>query len=360
MLARERRAASEMVRRYGEMWRRAQGEIEGLTRRYYEALASGEAAGPSWLYQLNRLQTLRAQMEAELRGFAQYADTRISAEQWEAVQAAQRHLEQVSMKQLGLMEDELARLGIQFNRLPREAVADLIGFTQEGAPLRDLLDALGAAASEQVQRELITGMGMGLGPREIAARCRQAFGGNLARALTVTRTETLRAYREASSRDMQANSDIVGGWIWMSGRDERTCAACLAMHGTRHSVDERLDDHPNGRCVAVPVTKTWAELGEQYGIDLSDVPETGVQVTPGTELFERMSPEEQLGLLGPSKIAAYQAGDLQLSDLVGQAHSELWGSHRYERSLSAILGQARAAEYAAKAREAAAGEKGIV
>ena len=350
MLARERRAASEMVRRYGEMWRRIGSEIEGLTRRYYAALASGEATSPAWLYQLNRLQTLRAQMEAELRGFAQYADVRISAQQWEAVQAAQRHLERSVMMQLRLNEDSLARLGINFNRLPREAIADLVGFLQNGSPLRDLLDALGAAASEQVQRELIAGMGLGLGPREIAARCRQAFGGNLSRALTVTRTETLRAYREASQRDMQANSDLVGGWIWMSGRDERTCAACLAMHGTRHSVDERLDDHPNGRCVQVPVTKTWAELGEQYGLDLGDVPDTGVQVEPGAAIFERMSDAEKRSLLGPAKFAAYQAGDLKLTDLAGQAHSDLWGTHRYERSLADVLGAERAAEYAAQAR----------
>jgi hypothetical protein len=27
---------------------------------------------------------------------------------------------------------------------------------------------------------------------------------------------------------------------------------CWAMHGTVHTLDERLDDHPNGRCTAIP------------------------------------------------------------------------------------------------------------
>lgn len=345
MLARERRAASEMVRRYAEMWRRLEVQIRALTRTYYEAVAAGQATSPAWVWQLERAQALRAQVERELREFARFADGRITAEQWEAVTAAHRHNVELVVKQLQTTEAGLARLGIGFNSLPKEAIGDLIGFMQNGSPLRELLDRLGAAASEQVQRELVTGLGLGLGPREIAARCRAAFGGNLNRALTVARTETMRAYREASTRDMQANSDLVDGWIWMSGNDGRTCAACLAMHGTVHPLGARLDDHPNGRCSQIPHTVGWAALGQKYGIDMSGVPDSRVQVTPGTELFARMSSAEQLALLGPAKYAAYRDGKLSLTDLVGQAHSAAWGSHRYERSLAEILGTAQATEY---------------
>lgn len=256
------------------------------------------------------------------------------------MQAAQRHTRELVLEQLGVSEAEFGRLGLQFNRLPREALQDLVGFTQAGSPLRDLLDKLGAAASEQVQRELVTGLGLGLGPREIAARCRKALGGNLTRALTIARTETMRAYREASGRQMEADADLLEGWVWMSGNDGRTCAACLAMHGTVHPVGARLDDHPNGRCSQVPRTQSWAALGKKYGIDLSDVPDSRVQVTPGTELFERMSPERQMAILGPGKFAAWQRGEFDLQDVAGQAQSSVWGSHRHVRSLDDTLGAA--------------------
>jgi hypothetical protein len=68
-------------------------------------------------------------------------------------------------------------------------------------------------------------------------------------------------------------------------------------------------------------------------------------VTPGTEIFAAMTDAEKAALLGPAKFAAYQDGKLSLADLVGQAYSDAWGTHRYEKSLSSILGVAQATEY---------------
>lgn len=346
-LRRERAAAGEMVRRYGEMWARIAAEIEEIAKLYREAAAAGRATSPAWAFQLERWQALTRQIEAEMKAYVEYAAPHITAQQWQAVEAARREAQMLIDAAMGPPPDP--RLSLSFMQLPREAVQDLIGFTQDGSPLSALLSSLGSGAAETVKRELITGLGMGLGPREVAARCRSAFGGDLVRSLRVSRTETLRAYREAARRSFEANQDIVEGWMWVSGRDARTCAACLAMHGTIHPLSERLDDHPNGRCSAVPVTKGWAALGAKYGIDLSDIPDTRLQQPTGEELFARMSEQEQLALLGPAKLAAYQDGAISLADLVGQAHSEEWGTHRYERSLSAILGEERAEAYRRKA-----------
>lgn len=108
------------------------------------------------------------------------------------------------------------------------------------------------------------------------------------------------------------------------------------MHGTEHRLDEILDDHPNGRCAMIPKTRTWAEIGKQYGIDLSDVPDTNPEIEPGFSLFERLPAEKQIKILGPAKYAAWKDGKFALSDIVGRARSKEWGTHRYEKSLTEL------------------------
>jgi hypothetical protein len=97
--------------------------------------------------------------------------------------------------------------------------------------------------------------------------------------------------------------------------------------GTKHRLDERLDDHPNGRCTPVPWTKTWEELG------IEGVPDSRPKIKDGQALFDKLPPEQKLKVLGPAKYMAYREGKITLSDLVGRGHSKLWGSMRYERSL---------------------------
>jgi SPP1 gp7 family putative phage head morphogenesis protein len=309
-----------MVRHYGQLWRRIKGRIEALTKRYYAALDAGEATSPAWLYQLERLAALQQQVEEEMRELVSAAEIRVRAEQYEAVQAAQRHA--AAMLRASRVSRETARLATGFNWLPREAVQELTGFASSG-PLRALLGGLGREASEAITRELVTGIGLGLSPREVARNCRAALGGNLSRALTISRTETLRAYREATHQSYAANADVVEGWVWYCGKDSRTCAACWAMHGTVHPITERLDDHPNGRCVQVPQTRMLP-----------------LDVESGSVLFARLTPAEQLKVLGPGKFKAWQEGKLDLQDLVTQKQDRLWGSMRHESSLRDALERA--------------------
>jgi len=330
LLQRERRAASEMVRAYGEAWKRIKARLDDLSEQIAQARARGEDVSPSWLFQFERLQVLQRQVEAEIREFARFAETRIIAEQAEAVRAAQEHAEQLTLAGLG---EPPPGVTVTFARLPSDAVTDLVGFLQDGSPLRALLDELGPEASKAVRDALVAGVATGQNPRVIARQIRQALGGNLVRALTISRTEILRAYRESSRRSYQANSDVVKGWVWHSALGTRTCPACWAMHGTFHQLDEHLDDHVNGRCSAIPVTKTWAELG------FRDVPETSPEIPEGTDLFEKLSDADKEKILGKAGFQAYKAGAVTLEDFVGRKRSREWGTMRYTRSLRDILGR---------------------
>ncbi|MGI6079256.1 MAG: phage minor head protein, partial [Fastidiosipilaceae bacterium] len=320
LLRLERGAASEMVRAYGGIWQRLQQELDRLLEDYNAALKVNDEISPSWVYEHDRLYNLQRQVEAELRRFADYAEAQIIANEREAVTAAGRHFQEI------LTTTARGRPGIvgAWDRLPIPAIEDLVGFTANGSPLRTLLDELGPAASEAVRSGLIQGLALGQNPRAIARQIRQGFGGVLVRALRISRTETLRSYREATRRNYQANSDIIAGWRWLAAKQGRTCAACLAMDGSFHTLDDYLDDHPNGRCAMVPVLK-----GEEGAPPVWET---------GSEWLDKQPEAVQRHVLGNAGYEAYKAGAVTLSDFVGQKSDPRWGTTRYARSLTEILG----------------------
>jgi len=61
-------------------------------------------------------------------------------------------------------------------------------------------------------------------------------------------------------------------------------------------------------------------------------------ILSGEERFAALVLADQRAVLGPAKLAAYQAGQLRLADLVGERTAGAWGPVRYERSLRDVLG----------------------
>jgi len=355
LLRNERRAASEIVRVYGEAWKRIKAELEHLHTEYEAAKERGEKPGPDWIYQYNRARAFRDQVERELLAFSQYAEGKVREQQLEAIEAAERHAEELTRRALGKPP---AGMVVDWNRIDRASVGALLGMTQADSPLHRLLLSISSEGAKAAEDALVQGMLIGKNPREAAREMRKALGTQLSRALTIARTETLRAHREATRASYQANSDIVKGWVWHAKLDDtRTCAACWAMHGTEHKLDEILDDHPNGSCSMVSKTATWAEIGKRYGIDLSDIPDTNPEIEPGITLFEKLPAQKQIAILGPAKYAAWKDGKFTLSDLVGRKRSREWGTHRYERSLQDLIGD-KAKEYTRLASMGAAQRAG--
>jgi hypothetical protein len=101
------------------------------------------------------------------------------------------------------------------------------------------------------------------------------------------------------------------------------------MHGTRHTLEETLDDHPNGLCAAVPETVSWADLG------VRGVPETGLEVEAGEAWFARQGEDVQRQMLGPGHFEMYQAGT-PLSEMVTWREDPDWGRTVGVKSLKDI------------------------
>lgn len=342
LLNNERAAASAMVRVYGEAWQRVDENIRQLR----QEVADAESAWiqPRWelQFQIQRQQSLKAQIEAELRRFAAFAEQSTLATQTQAVEAAGRHAAGLVDLAAGVRP---AGLEVPFDVLPTAALQDLIGFAADGSPLRDVFEQIAPGVAQRVTDTLAASLAAGMNPRETARLLRRQFGTGLARALTISRTETLRAYREAMHRNYEANDDVIDGWVWLAKLDTRTCAACWAMHGSEHSLDERLNDHPNGRCTAVPKLKPWRALGV-------DIPDRRPVVEPGAAAFERLPDEGKERVLGKAAYAAYQDGAVALGDFAVFRHSDAWGDTLQAASLEALVGRELAQKYIRAVREA--------
>jgi hypothetical protein len=195
-----------------------------------------------------------------------------------------------------------------------------------------LFDKYGNDAANAAIDAIREGVIAGRGPVVIARDLMSACDMSLVSALNTSRTESMYAMRSATLENYRANSDVVDAWIWYATLGT-ACAMCTAMHGTEHSLDEDMDSHNNCRCTQVPKTKSWADIFDGTGLDVSDIQDTTIEVQSGASWFADQSEAQQRDILGPAKYNAYKAGDITLADLVGKSNDKTWGASRYEKSL---------------------------
>jgi len=222
LITREQVTIREIRNYYREAERRITKRLELLVNEIeqWQRERPDEQLPVWWLFERERLQSLQKQIEQELARFSERATTRIEEEQRRLVERAEWDAE--TLARVGLGEPPPG-VTVTWARLPESALEQMVGHLQDGSPLRELLDALGPAASETICRELISGLALGQNPRDVAHRIRDALDGNRKRAELIARTEMLRAYREATRQSYQANGDVVKGWVWHAARDDRTC-----------------------------------------------------------------------------------------------------------------------------------------
>lgn len=284
---------------------------------------------PSWIFQEQRYLDLQRQA----RGVVEEMGGVLADETMDARASAYR---------AGLADTRRMGSGLipelspsSWASVPRKAVEDFLGASGSG-PLARLVSGFvteTGVEAEGLFRNVIGG-GMMRG-RSLMAVARELDAGfsslTLSRSLTITRTETLRAYREASFRSMQANSKYVRSWIWRAAVDgaRPPCAACFARHGTEYPIEahgpdapppEPMRSHPNCRCVMVPQRADF--LGLRPG-------GTSTRIEPlGRAAFDRLPPGRQRAILGPTRLGMYKRGEVAFSDFAGVRPGGAWGPNR--------------------------------
>lgn len=321
---RERQAVRETLDAWIGVRRRLIDDIDTLTKALADLTARSGTPSRGQVLRLRQLGDLLDAVSVEVARFGRAADRITWQARRDAVAMAQDHTGALIDRQLGRAGVDL---NIGFRPAATAATEAIVGVLGSG-PVHDLLVSLGAGLTDRLVVALTDGLARGRSPRRVARDLRRISGIPRHRALAIARTETLRAYRESARVAHAANTDLLQGWQWLATLDTTTCPVCVAMHGTMLPAGEVQGTHPNCRCTALPVTRTWVDLG------FPDVPESRTVLPPGTDWFATLDSDAQRQILGPAKHDAYRRGSLALTDLVGYRDHPQWGPTRFELPLS--------------------------
>lgn len=302
LLANEATVQYQMAQRWLEVERALEAQILALTEEVSRLSQEG-AVSQRQLYDLARYQSLLAQLQIELRGYTQYANALIEAQQAAYGLLGRDHAV------AAIEASYIDRVAPSFDRLPVETVQSMVGLTGSGTPLRQLLEAAWPDAADGLTQELIRSTALGLNPRDTARRMADGTTRTLNRMLVIARTEQLRVYRETSRLQYQ-QSGVVSGYRRIATRDSRTCAGCLAADGREYGLNEEFAAHPQCRCALLPIV---------IGMPPPEMAETTRQ------WFERQSPETQREILGPGRYDLWRSGQAAFDDFAAVRHNPVWG-----------------------------------
>jgi SPP1 gp7 family putative phage head morphogenesis protein len=319
LAAREAGATRRLIEDHARLRAMMDREAAALADRIRRTQVTGERIRPSWVHRQGRLAELQAQLRAEVDGFARAAAPTIGGQVSEAAALGQRAAGASVATASGALSPELVAA-----TLPDAALRDLGAVSAPSAPVGRILATMGDDAAAMLRDELLRGIALGEHPWQTARRMTRVADVPLARARTIARTETMRAYRGANVATFAAIPEV-DGWVWIAGADRNTCGACWAMHGTVHPDGTPLESHPNCRCVPAPNVTGQRRL-----------------VEPGADRLRAMPEGELAAILGPRKARAIAERRITPADLVGSRTSPVWGVTRSEASLAQALRNAKA------------------
>lgn len=330
LLARDGVALRQQARATVLVIRRLDERIRDLAA----VLADRGHVGPGALVRLAQFQELRAQALVELRAYVGNSADVIENAQGANVEAAIEESRRLVGAQFprGVTWAALRQLGVNWATLDPSALSFMVGRLGNGAPLRAYLEArIVRGTIAEVVDTLTTGIIDN--PIVTARALRTKFAGGMTQALRVSRTETLRSYRDAARASYQENPSLVKGYRRHAALDNRTCVVCWLMDGTLYASESDMEEHIQGRCYLSPELVSWRELGF---VGMPEQP----QPPTGRERFAELDDDAQRRIIGNNtQFELYRSGRIGLGDLVQRRVSEDFGAQLSQASARAsVLG----------------------
>jgi hypothetical protein len=264
------------------------------------------------------LRALLADLDTALRRDARRMDADAGQAQAAGIDAAARLTRELALR--GIDREVLIAAGVNWQTPDPEAVNALVNYATSTG-WADELRRYPARVRDTVFNQALRGMVEGWSAEKTAREVRRvAEGMSVAQANTLLRTLMLHSYRDASAIHARANADILTGQIRIATLDDRTCLACIAEHGTRMAVGERVLDHHAGRCVALP---------EVRGRPRS--------VQTGEDWFASLDEERARRVAGDAAYEALRSGRATLRDFVQPYQDRTFGAMIRQASVSNLL-----------------------
>lgn len=307
--ARDEALMDEMAGRWLAVMSGLDADIELLAREMLERKKTGEVITQEMLWLDERYARLKAEMKREI---GKYSDDFAV----KAISDAQR-----DAGTLGLAAADKAlraSTSLSFQKLNPRAVETMVGLLGNGAPLQTLLKNSYPLAMDGLAEALINGVARGLPVKDIAQAMVDGSGMGLERAVLIGRSEMSRVYRMSSTMQYR-ESGVVSGFQRLV-KKETACLACLFLDGEEFELESELDDHPAGKCTAVPKV----------------IGTSGAHWENGKDWFEGLDPEIQEEKMGEEVYELWKEGAVKLDDIATKSHSEVWGDSPRVASLKEL------------------------
>lgn len=306
-------ATRDLVQAWGRAWDEIADEWSAAIT---ELLAAGDGSWPSRgaIRRVKRAGRALEMTAAKLDELSKLAGVRILRDVPSLMGLAEEWERKLAVSQLD------PGLAVDWNRIDPKAADGIVKRTTgQVEAVTKLLPFDQQAVMKQL---LIRGVIVGDNPKTVAAqmlrRLGGAFDGGRWRAENIARTEMLDAYRRSALESRQANADVLKGWMWSSDKSARTCPACLGMDGqTFPTGTPGPNGHQSCRCTAIPVTRTWAELG-------IDAPEPVSVYQTGRDWFDQQPKDVQVEILGPARYREWAAGRLTWDQMIRTRQTDGW------------------------------------
>lgn len=313
LLQQEHAQMTAMATRWLQIEQVLDAEIAALAQEFDDRRANNQAVSDAALFRMGRYQSLMRQLERELEQYEDYAT--------QAISEGQR-----TFGRMGI-ENAAQSISVQypsgggnfFDRLPVEAVENMVGLAGDGSPLNVLLHEGWGDAAGGLTQQLITNTALGRGPRETARLMKRGMSLGLNRMLNIARTEEMRVLRFASQQQYAA-SGVVSHHIRIATHDDAVCPACIAAEGEQLEVGEPVYDHPSGRCTSIP--------------QVDGLPP--VQFELGRDWLRGQDADTQRKILGRGRYDAWQEGRFDLDELVVIQDNAVWGKSLQPASLTSL------------------------
>lgn len=285
---------------YNKLHRIIAAELKELSKEIEAFRVAGQQIPVSLIYRQKRYQQLVAQIEERSVALAEFAQGKTAR----LIAATSKFTMENIKKFIDMAAKEVGLEGAFWMRLDEKAITAFSLYRSQVYFKR-----INVGMAERVKDKILYGLATGKNPMVIGEMVKKEIGKSLAYTTLVTRTEMLRAEREAT-RYSYAESKVVKRWAWKAMDD--ACPVCQAMNGMEFPISEPLNDHPNGRCQMVPVALTWDEIaGKPTGVT-----EVYKHASPD-ERFSKLSEEKQRAILGQyHEYWKGAGGKLRLQDMI--------------------------------------------
>jgi hypothetical protein len=303
-------AVDDLAQGHARVLGRVARTLAGLEADIALAVANEVEVSASWLFQRDRYRVLQGQVVAAIEQTALQVAELTPVLRQQGIETGIEYADEV----FRVANPQLA--GVEtFGRLPREAIMAQVGFLQTD-PLRAVAASIDPLAGWGVLRDrLVSGIGTGQSFRSVARDLLNSLSGlTLTRAMTITRTEMNRSYREGA-RLRWGQNPVVDRWVWraaIAGSRRGPCPVCLGKHGTIYPKSERMSSHPNCRCAPVPLMP-------------SQEPPPGLTPGAAEEYVRGLSERERVSVLGRTRAREWEAGNLPLQRMVEDRIDPTWG-----------------------------------